>query len=166
MTIKDYITKNLTNLNWNILPQIFEENNVELTEEIEAYLRNTPENTNWNVFDGMVERGSSDTLPKKLIVTRGNGNSYNFTESSDFQSFEELQAFIDKYKFREDEHSYYHMPSNTITLINVIDGVEYPAPDDNPGSQNGTYWTWYEDGGMEWRLDLMNQTLGYYSYDD
>ena len=54
MEIKDYITKNLTNLNWNILPQIFEENDVELTEEIEAYLRNTPENTNWNVFYNLI----------------------------------------------------------------------------------------------------------------
>jgi len=46
MTIKeqivDYITKNLPSLNWNILPQIFEENGVELTEEIEAYLKKTP----------------------------------------------------------------------------------------------------------------------------
>lgn len=54
MEIKDYINQNLPNLNWNILPQIFEENNVELTEEIEAYLRNTPGNTNWNVLSELV----------------------------------------------------------------------------------------------------------------
>jgi hypothetical protein len=53
MTIKEYIMKNLPNFNWNILPQIFAENGVEMNEEIKAYLRNTPENTNWNVFDGI-----------------------------------------------------------------------------------------------------------------
>ena len=62
MEIKDYITKNLPNLNWNILPQIFEKNDVELTEEIEAYLRNTPENTNWNVFEGMSGSGEEEVI--------------------------------------------------------------------------------------------------------
>ena len=49
-TIRSYIDKNLTHLNWNILPQIFESEGVELTEEIERYLRETPKNTNWNVL--------------------------------------------------------------------------------------------------------------------
>ena len=49
-TIRSYIDKNLTNLNWNILPQIFESEGVELTEEIERYLRETPGNTNWNIL--------------------------------------------------------------------------------------------------------------------
>lgn len=162
MQIKDYITKNFPSLNWNILPQIFAENGVEMNEEIEAYLRNTPENTNWSILEQL--GGSGDILPKKLIVTWNSGNSYTFTENSDFQSFEELQVFMDKYKFKQDERSYY-MPANTIVLINAMNGEEYPAPD-NPSSQNGTYWVWYDNGGMEWRLDLINQTLGYYSYDD
>ena len=50
MTIYEYINKNLPNLNWNILPQIFESEGVELTEDIEKYLRETPGNTNWNVI--------------------------------------------------------------------------------------------------------------------
>lgn len=50
ITIRSYIDKNLTNLNWNILPQIFESEGVELTEEIKRYLKETPKNTNWNVF--------------------------------------------------------------------------------------------------------------------
>jgi len=54
MTIREYIDKNLTNLNWNILPQIFESEGVELTEEIERYLRETPKNTNWNIFKQMI----------------------------------------------------------------------------------------------------------------
>lgn len=62
MEIKDYITKNLTNLNWNILPQIFEENNVELTEEIEAYLRNTPENTNNAILNELLNSTSQSGL--------------------------------------------------------------------------------------------------------
>ena len=50
MTIREYIDKNLTSLNWNIVPQSCESEGVELTEEIERYLRETPKNTNWNVF--------------------------------------------------------------------------------------------------------------------
>lgn len=53
MKIKDYINKNLPNLNWNILPQIFEDEGIELTEEIKAYLKETPGNTNWNVFKSL-----------------------------------------------------------------------------------------------------------------
>jgi len=108
--------------------------------------------------------GSSDALPKKLIVTRDNSNSYNFTENSDFQSFEELQAFIDKYKI--EGQGMYRMPSGIIVLIDIINGVEELCPDNNPSSRDGIHWTWYEPGDMEWRLDLTNQTLGYYSYDD
>ena len=51
MTIYEYITKNLPNLNRNILPQIFESEGVELTEDIEKYLRETPGNTNWNMLN-------------------------------------------------------------------------------------------------------------------
>ena len=62
MEIKDYITKNLPNLNWNILPQIFEENGIELTEEIEAYLRNTPENTNNAILNELLNSTSQSGL--------------------------------------------------------------------------------------------------------
>ena len=62
-TIRSYIDKNLTSLNWNILPQIFESEGVELTEEIERYLRETPKNTNWNVFGSL---GSTVELPHKI----------------------------------------------------------------------------------------------------
>ena len=93
MEIKDYINKNLTNLNWNILPQIFEENNVELTEEIEAYLRNTPENTNWNVFDGMSGSSSDDgdttEIPKVYVTHQGVDS-----ENSDIKNDDDVIAFI------------------------------------------------------------------------
>ena len=59
ITIRSYIDKNLTNLNWNILPQIFESEGVELTEEIERYLKETPKNTNWNIFKDVVKNSSS-----------------------------------------------------------------------------------------------------------
>ena len=91
--IRNYINKNLTNLNWNILPQIFEENNVELTEEIEAYLRNTPENTNWNVFDGMSESSSDDgdtTEIPEVYVTYQGINS----ENSDIKNEDDVITFI------------------------------------------------------------------------
>ena len=59
VTIRSYIDRNLPNLNWNILPQIFESEGVELTEEIERYLRETPKNTNWNIFKDVVKNNSS-----------------------------------------------------------------------------------------------------------
>lgn len=62
MTIREYIDKNLTHLNWNILPQIFESEGVELTEEIERYLRETPKNTNWNVFKGIGTNNIEEVL--------------------------------------------------------------------------------------------------------
>jgi len=61
MEIKEYLDKNLPNLNWNILPQIFEDNGVELTEEIEKYLKETPENTNWNVAGQLIKKSKKHT---------------------------------------------------------------------------------------------------------
>lgn len=65
MLIKEYINKNLPNLNWNILPQIFEENKAELTKEIENYLKETPGNTNWNVLNQMNKSKSGIILFSK-----------------------------------------------------------------------------------------------------
>ena len=62
MEIKEYINKNLPNLNWNILPQIFEENGVELTEEIERYLRETPKNTNNAILKELLNSTSQSGL--------------------------------------------------------------------------------------------------------
>ena len=67
MTIRSYIDKNLTHLNWNILPQIFESEGVELTEEIERYLRETPKNTNWNVLGQM----SNEDGNKRTVIFEG-----------------------------------------------------------------------------------------------
>ena len=61
MQVKDYINKNLPNLNWNILPQIFEDEGIELTEEIKAYLKETPGNTNWNILNE-ISRNKSNIL--------------------------------------------------------------------------------------------------------
>jgi UDP-N-acetylglucosamine 2-epimerase len=74
MQIKDYITKNLPSLNWNILPQIFEENGVEMNEEIEAYLKETPGNTNWNVFEEILE-AAEDREDRPMVVTVNFNNS-------------------------------------------------------------------------------------------
>lgn len=69
MNLKEYINKNLPNLNWNILPQIFEESEVELTEEIKAYLKETPENTNWNVLKGLQKNDGNVFL--SLMISGG-----------------------------------------------------------------------------------------------
>lgn len=74
MTIYEYITKNLPNLNWNILPQIFEREGVELTEDIEKYLRETPGNTNSAILKNFglnMERSGEEKEPDVLIVQFG-----------------------------------------------------------------------------------------------
>lgn len=82
MTIYEYINKNLPNLNWNILPQIFESEGVELTEDIEKYLRETPGNTNWNLLKNFIDKGEEDSsVIFDLLLTQG--VDYNNTTLSD-----------------------------------------------------------------------------------
>ena len=50
MKIVEYLDKNYPSINWNILSQLFEEEGVELTEEIREYLDETPWNTNRNML--------------------------------------------------------------------------------------------------------------------
>ena len=135
MQIKDYITKNLPSLNWNILPQIFEENNVELTEEIEVYLRNTPENTNWNVLNGM--SGSREELwPKLIHVIYDSG--YVMADDSDFSTFEEAYDFITStWEERSEEcTSEYIVLKVENSEIQAYGGHAYIVPPDV---------SWYED---------------------
>lgn len=95
MQIKDYINKNLPNLNWNILPQIFEENNVELTEEIEAYLRNTPENTNNAILKELL-----NSTPQSGLIFEFDGDftykSGNLSAKVDNR--EDIYPFLSKIK--------------------------------------------------------------------
>lgn len=62
MNIMEYINKNLPNLNWNILPQLFEDEGVKLTEEIKTYLKETPNNINWDVFGSLGENEELITI--------------------------------------------------------------------------------------------------------
>lgn len=64
MAIYDYITKNLPRLNWNILPQLFEDEGVEFTEEVYNYLEETSGNTNWNLLKnwGIANREDAITV--------------------------------------------------------------------------------------------------------
>lgn len=88
MDLKDYINKNLPNLNWNLLPQIFEENEVELTDEIKAYLKETPENTNWNILNGMSESGGSDEIT--VVIVKSGEDESVFGEESTIKTAKDL----------------------------------------------------------------------------
>ena len=98
MDLKDYINKNLPNLNWNILPQIFEENNVELTEEIEAYLRNTPENTNNAILNGLL-----NFTPQSDLIFEFDGNfTYQYDIlRAEVNNREDIYPFLSKIKNRD-----------------------------------------------------------------
>ena len=70
MQIKDYINKNLpSSVNFNVLSTVYKENGSELTEEVKAYLKETPGNTNWNVFKDLGGGGSSNIVFEGEIDT-------------------------------------------------------------------------------------------------
>lgn len=106
-TIRSYIDKNLPNLNWNILPQIFESEGVELTEEIERYLRETPKNTNWNVFNKLFDRTPIDlgTLFYQGSLQEGNINE---DEGAIVRDTDEWYQAIESY------HMYMVVENNTV----------------------------------------------------
>ena len=61
----EYMRKTLPNeFNWSILYQLFSEDEIELTEEAENYLRTTPWNTNILIFKQL--QGIEDTQEDNL----------------------------------------------------------------------------------------------------
>ena len=71
MTINQYINKNITHLNLNILAQLFKNEGIELTKEVKDYIRQTPKNTNLSVlrrFLGSSE-GGGDTGNSAVVGT-------------------------------------------------------------------------------------------------
>ena len=109
ITIRSYIDKNLTNLNWNILPQIFESEGVELTEEIERYLRETPKNTNWNILEQL---GKGNNLRREVIFT----GTIKTIQSSGQSPYAEKRINTNI------------IPQNLNHLIVTLDTVEYTLP--------------------------------------
>lgn len=109
MTIKEYINKNLLNLNWNILPQIFEEDEIELTDEIKAYLKETPWNTNWNLLKEMFEgKNPQRTIAFQGLITTVKSNGHDPYASKTISN-----ATI---------------PTGQDYIIITVDGVEYNLP--------------------------------------
>ena len=62
MQINEYIQKNLSSLNFNVLSSIYEENGSELTEEIKNYLKETPENTNLAILEQLSRNQEGNVL--------------------------------------------------------------------------------------------------------
>ena len=156
MQIKDYITKNFPSLNWNILPQIFAENGVEMNEEIEAYLRNTPENTNWNVV-GSLSTKDIGSLPQIIEVAYQNHNCI-FTDNSDIKNFSDFKAIINKYAIQPDpERSNYWTISAEYMKLKEEDS-------DGRSTNDGITWRWYS-GGNIFEFNTQNETISIYSDD-
>lgn len=101
ITIRSYIDKNLTNLNWNILPQIFEAEGVKLTEKIKRYLNETPKNTNWNMMQTIISSSedkmevwfSSDTYEDNE-----GGRTFIFLDPDYTEHITELLANAENYR--------------------------------------------------------------------
>ena len=135
MKIKDYINKNLPNLNWNILPQIFEDEGVELTEEIKAYLKETPGNTNWNLLK-FKNDGSSRTLIFNDKITT---TAVGWTNTHDPI---ELDFSLDD-----------------IPVIITVDGTEYTLPYTGE-AQGGTQHKW-GDWNSEYSPNFDNYPIAF-----
>ena len=97
MDIKEYFERNLPNVNFNILPQLFEEEGIELTEEIVEYLKMTPWNTNWSVLSGLggTESGESiEILYDKDLELTSNPlgvGGYEYSKSVKDEVFDKLK---------------------------------------------------------------------------
>ena len=75
----DYIKKYKSNLNFNVLKRLFADDGIELTDEVIAYLKKTPWNTNLNMLRSLVGSGggASDnalTNENEIELTDENGN--------------------------------------------------------------------------------------------
>ncbi len=100
MTIKEYIIKNLPNFNWNILPQIFEENGVEMSEKIEVYLRETPGNTNWSILE-QLGGGTKEKLPKIIKITDYGQDESIIANDSDLKTAQEIYNWCENHSKTE-----------------------------------------------------------------
>lgn len=66
----EYIRKTLPNeFNWSILYQLFKEDEIELSETAENYLRTTPWNTNLAIFEEILEAAEGG---ENLVLYDGN----------------------------------------------------------------------------------------------
>ena len=151
MQINEYIQKNLSSLNFNVLSSIYEENGLELTEEIKSYLKETPENTNLAII-GQLSR-SGDNFPKIISITSNNGG-WIFAEDSDFKTFSELRNFINTYKYKFDDYQY-RISTEILQLKNF--------PDEGRCSVNNEEWNWFV-GTEVTEINLTQETIR--CYDD
>ena len=152
MDIKEYFERNLPNVNFNILPQLFEEEGIELTEEIVEYLKETPGNTNWSILEQLGKSGSdAESLPKIIEVERQNHNVV-FTSNSDIKNFSEFKTMINKYATQPDpQRSNYWTISTEYMKLRGEDSQGI-STDDN------ITWCWYS-GGNIFEFNIQNETI-------
>ena len=138
MTIKEYIMKNLPNFNWNILPQIFEENGVEMNEEIEAYLKETPGNTNWSILEQLGGSRSDIILPAKIIINT-NEQAF-FLEGSSFTDAASAYNFAIAHKIDVGDGNY-EIPLEAFIIEDIA--PQFPCTFNVSGRyyEDGIYWT-------------------------
>ncbi len=153
----DYIYNNLNCLNRPILAQFLEKENVELTDEIWDYLRETSWNTNpvfLRQFGIDIERSSEEgeeEWPKLIHIVRDEqASEWIMANDSDFATFSEAYHFI---KDRWSPHdgtctSEYIMLQFNNTDIYDDDGYLHITENDI---------NWY-NGGMIYRLTENNFT--------
>lgn len=68
MTINQYINKNITHLNLNVLAQLFKNEGIELTKEVKDYIQQTPKNTNLNVLRRFLDSSEGGDTGSSAVV--------------------------------------------------------------------------------------------------
>ena len=138
MQINEYIQKNLSSLNFNVLSSIYEENGSELTEEIKSYLKETPENTNLAIIGQLGESGSEIELPAKLIINT-NEQAF-FLEGSSFTDAASAYNFAIAHKIDAGDGQY-QIPLEVFIIEDIA--PQAPCTFNNPGGyhEDVIYWT-------------------------
>ena len=108
MEIKEYINKNLpSSVNFNVLSTVYKENGSELTEEVKAYLKETPVNTNWNVLK---ELSNNTPVDLGILFYQGSLQEGNINEDEGAM----VQDVDEWYHAIESSNMYMVVENNTV----------------------------------------------------
>lgn len=166
MKIKNYLDKNYPSINWNILSQLFEEEGIELTEEIRDYLNTTPWNTNANILANWGIVGESDSEPSESFTV-------TYTVQTNAQQAGYANGTLPKW-FTDDEITVifegetYTVPKKIESLYGGVDTIIYGDifGDGSPRFTDYPFCIQSEVGGdtisPDWKAIFSTQEAGTY----
>lgn len=157
----EYIRKTLPNeFNWSILYQLFEEDEIELSEAAENYLRTTPWNTNVVILSDILDEtsgGGDDDLDSITIYMCVGGEYGNFDGTlSDLHTPQEVIDFCEAHK-EQDEDGYF----TTAVTVKWDSGDVFSTR--GVKTDKSTEWIW-QDADYEQYFTLTSEGGNYGSW--